>query len=40
MTESIKGNYTGASELVDIAYIDNNEHTEDPLKELDKIYWK
>jgi hypothetical protein len=40
MTELIKGNYTGASELVDIAYIDNNEHTEDPLKELDKIYWK
>ncbi|MGI0051607.1 MAG: hypothetical protein ACRD8K_07715 [Nitrososphaeraceae archaeon] len=37
MTELIKGNYTGASELVDIAYIDNNEHTEDPSRELDKI---
>lgn len=37
MTELIKGNYTGVSELVDIAYIDNNEHTEDPLRELDKI---
>ena len=37
MTELIKENYTGASELVDIAYIDNNEHTEDLLRELDKI---
>ena len=36
MTELNKGNYTGASELVDIAYIDNNEYIEDPLKELDK----
>ena len=31
------GNYTGASQLVDIAYIDNYEYIEDPLKELDKI---
>ena len=30
------GNYTGASELVDIAYIDNYEYIEDPLKELDQ----
>jgi hypothetical protein len=30
------GNYTSASELVDIAYIDNYEYIEDPLKELDK----
>ncbi|MGD1838504.1 MAG: hypothetical protein ACPKPY_10670 [Nitrososphaeraceae archaeon] len=29
-------NYTGASELVDIAYIDNYEFIEDPLEELDK----
>ena len=30
------GNYEGASELVDIAYIDNYEYIEDPLKELDQ----
>jgi hypothetical protein len=36
ITELNKGNYTGASELVDIAYIDNYEYIEDPLKELDK----
>ena len=30
------GNYTGASELVDVAYIDNYEYIEDPLKELDQ----
>ena len=36
MTELNAGNYTGASELVDIAYIDNYEYIEDPLKELDK----
>ena len=30
------GNYTGASELVDITYIDNYEYIEDPLKELDQ----
>ena len=35
MTELKAGNYTGASELVDIAYIDNYEYIEDPLKELD-----
>ena len=35
-TELNKGNYTGASELVDVAYIANNEYIEDPLKELDK----
>lgn len=29
-------NYTGASELVDIAYIDNYEYIEDQLKELNK----
>jgi|GEM_PF-5607144 len=37
MAKLIKGNYTGSSELVDIAYIGNNEHTEDPLRKLDKI---
>ena len=35
ITELNTGNYTGASELVDIAYIDNYEYIEDPLKELD-----
>ena len=33
-------NYTGASDLVDIAYIDNYEFIEDPLKELDKDLMK
>jgi hypothetical protein len=36
ITELNVGNYTGASELVDIAYIDNYEYIEDPLKELDQ----
>jgi len=36
ITELNTGNYTGASELVDIAYIDNYEYIEDPLKERDK----
>ncbi len=36
ITELNIGNYTGASELVDIAYIDNYEYIEDPLKGLDK----
>jgi hypothetical protein len=36
MTELNAGNYTGASDLVDTAYIDNYEYIEDPLKELDK----
>jgi hypothetical protein len=36
ITELNTGNYTGASELVDIAYIDNYEYIEDPLKELDQ----
>jgi hypothetical protein len=36
ITELNKGNYTGASELVDIAYIDNYEYIENPLKKLDK----
>ena len=36
ITELNAGNYTGASELVDIAYIDNYEYIEDPLKELDR----
>jgi hypothetical protein len=36
ITELNAGNYEGASELVDIAYIDNYEYIEDPLKELDK----
>ena len=35
ITELNTGNYTGASKLVDIAYIDNYEYIEDPLKELD-----
>jgi high-affinity iron transporter len=35
ITELNAGNYTGASELVDIAYIDNYEYIEDPLEELD-----
>ncbi len=33
--ETNAGNYTGASELVDIAYIDNYEYIEGPLEELD-----
>ena len=36
MTELKAGNYIGASDLVDTAYIDNYEYIEDPLKELDK----
>ncbi|HEY5736908.1 MAG TPA: hypothetical protein VIS28_01415 [Nitrososphaeraceae archaeon] len=36
MTELNAGNYTGASDLVDTAYIDNYEYIEDSLKELDK----
>ncbi len=36
ITELNTGNYTGASELVDIAYIDNFEYIEDPLKEIYK----
>jgi hypothetical protein len=36
ITELNTGNFTGASELVDIAYIDNYEYIEDPLKDLDK----
>lgn len=36
ITELNAGNYTGASELVDIAYIDNYEYIEDPLKDLDQ----
>jgi hypothetical protein len=36
ITELKAGNSTGASELVDIAYIDNYEYIEDPLKELDQ----
>ncbi|HLN35605.1 MAG TPA: hypothetical protein VK250_10065 [Nitrososphaeraceae archaeon] len=36
ITELNTGNYTGASELIDIAYIDNYEYIEDPLKDLDK----
>ena len=36
ITELKAGNYTGAPELVDIAYIDNQEYIEDPLKDLDK----
>jgi hypothetical protein len=36
ITELNTGNYTGASELVDIAYIDNYEYIEDPLKKLDQ----
>ena len=36
ITELNTGNSTGASELVDIAYIDNYEYIEDPLKELDQ----
>ena len=35
ITELYAGNNVGASELVDIAYIDNYEYIEDPLKELD-----
>ena len=36
MTELKAENYTGASDLVDTAYIDNYEYIEDPLKDLDK----
>lgn len=36
VTELNAENYTGASDLVDTAYIDNYEYIEDPLKELDK----
>ena len=36
ITELNNGNYTGAYDLVDIAYIDNYEYLEDPLKKLDK----
>jgi hypothetical protein len=36
ITELNAGNSTGASDLVDIAYIDNYEYIEDPLKELDQ----
>ena len=36
ITELNKGNYTDSSELVDIAYIDNYEYIEEPLKKLDK----
>lgn len=36
ITELNAGNYTGASDLVDIAYIDNYEYIEDPLKGLDQ----
>ncbi len=36
MTELNAENYTGASDLVDTAYIDNYEYIEDPLKELDE----
>ncbi len=36
ITELNTANYTGASELVDIAYIDNYEYIEDPLKDLDQ----
>ncbi len=36
ITELNTGNFTGASELVDIAYIDNYEYIEDPLKDLDQ----
>ena len=35
ITEINAGNYTGASELVDIAYIDYYEYIEGPLEELD-----
>ena len=36
ITELNTGNYTGASKLIDVAYIDNYEYIEDPLKDLDK----
>ena len=36
MTELKAENFTGASDLVDTAYIDNYEYIEDSLKELDK----
>jgi hypothetical protein len=40
MIEYKSENYTGASELIDISYIDNFEYIEDPLKELDKNLMK
>ncbi|MDX1371375.1 MAG: hypothetical protein R3321_02845 [Nitrososphaeraceae archaeon] len=36
MREYKSKNYTDASELIDITYIDNYEYTEEKLKELDK----
>ena len=36
ITELNTGTYTGASKLIDVAYIDNYEYIEDPLKDLDK----
>ena len=36
ITELKTGTYTGASKLIDVAYIDNYEYIEDPLKDLDK----
>ena len=36
ITELNAGNFTGASELVDIAYIDNYEYIEGPLEELNQ----
>jgi hypothetical protein len=36
ITELNTANYIAASELVDIAYIDNYEYIEDPLKDLDQ----
>jgi hypothetical protein len=36
ITELNTGIYTGASELIDIAYINNYEYIQDPLKDLDK----
>ena len=40
ITELNTGNFTSASELVDIVYIDNYEYIEDPLKDLDKDLMK
>ena len=40
ITELNAGNYESASELVDVAYIDNYEYIEDPLKELDQVLIK
>ena len=36
LTEFKAGNYTGAENLADIAYIDNYEYIEDPVEALDK----